>query len=141
MSSASPLNSKRLQGMIGATPRSPAVDRLMKKISKKNGKGETPLHTAAIKGSRRLVKTLLQLGADPNAQDNAEWSPPHEACNRGNYSVVKLLLEFGADINLKGFAKDSPLHDAARNGHLKVVKHLVSSGACLSARNASGRTP
>jgi hypothetical protein len=34
---------------------SPAVDRLIKKISKKNTKGETPLHTAAIRGSSRLV--------------------------------------------------------------------------------------
>ena len=30
--------------------RSPALERLFKKISKKNGKGETPLHTAAIRG-------------------------------------------------------------------------------------------
>ena len=62
---------------------SPTVDRLLKKISKKNTKGETPLHTAAIRGSTRLVHQLLQIGADPNVQDNAEWSPLHEACNRG----------------------------------------------------------
>ena len=93
--------------------------------------GETPLHTAAIRGSSRLVKQLLQMGADPNAQDNAEWSPLHEACNRGNLGVVKVLKEFGADLNLKGFAKDSPLHDAARNGHIKVVKFLVRSGVNL----------
>ena len=67
-----------------------------------------------------MVRQLLQMGADPNAQDNAEWSPLHEACNRGNLGVVKVLHEYGADLNLKGFAKDSPLHDAARNGHLKV---------------------
>ena len=62
---------------------SPTVDRLLKKISKKNTKGETLLHTAAIRGSTRLVHQLLQIGADPNVQDNAEWSPLHEACNRG----------------------------------------------------------
>ena len=103
--------------------------------------GETPLHTAAIRGSSRLVKQLLQMGADPNAQDNAEWSPLHEACNRGNLGVVKVLLEFGADLNLKGFGKDSPLHDAARNGHIKVVKFLVKAGADLKAKNANNRTP
>lgn len=119
----------------------PAIDRLIKKISKRNSKGETPLHTAAIRGSSKLVRQLLVMGADPNAQDNAEWSPLHEACNRGNRSVVKVLLEFGADLNLKGFAKDSPLHDAARNGHIKVVKFLIKSGADIYARNGSGRTP
>ena len=71
-------------------------------------------------GSRRLVRTLLTLGANPNAQDNAEWSPLHEACNRGNLGVVKLLHKYGADINLKGFGRDTPLHDAARNGQIKV---------------------
>ncbi len=81
------------------------------------------------------------MGADPNAQDNAEWSALHEACNRGNLGVVKVLKEFGADLNLKGFGKDSPLHDAARNGHLKVVKFLVASGAHLGAKNAQNRTP
>jgi len=120
---------------------SPAVDRLLKKISKKNTKGETPLHTAAIRGSSRLVKQLLKMGADPNVQDNAEWSPLHEACNRGNLSVVKVLKEFGADLNLTGFGRDSPLHDAARNGHIKVVKFLVRSGVSLKAKNASNRTP
>ena len=81
------------------------------------------------------------MGADPNAQDNAEWSPLHEACNRGNLAVVKVLHEGGADLNLKGFGKDSPLHDAARNGHLKVCKFLIRSGANLYAKNAAGRTP
>ena len=66
------------------------------------------------------MRTLLTLGANPNAQDNAEWSPLHEACNRGNLGVVRLLHKHGADINLKGFGRDTPLHDAARNGQLKV---------------------
>jgi hypothetical protein len=113
------------------------------------------------------VRQLLQMGADPNAQDNAEWSALHEACNRGNIAVVRVLKEFGADLNLQGFGRDSPLHDAARNGHLKVhyyycfccsrllctaassillfycqvVKFLTRSGANLRGKNASGRTP
>ena len=76
-------------------------------------------------GSRRLVRTLLTLGANPNAQDNAEWSPLHEACNRGNLGVVRLLHKHGADINLKGFGRDTPLHDAARNGQLKVTNYFI----------------
>ena len=76
-------------------------------------------------GSRRLVRTLLTLGANPNAQDNAEWSPLHEACNRGNLGVVRLLHKHGADINLKGFGRDTPLHDAARNGQLKVTSYFI----------------
>ena len=64
--------------MAGRINNSPALERLLKKISKRNSKGETPLHTAAIRGSPRLVRQLLMMGADPNAQDHAEWSPLHE---------------------------------------------------------------
>ena len=41
--------------------RSPALDRLFKKITKKNGKGETPLHTAAIRGKYNIKSTHKQI--------------------------------------------------------------------------------
>jgi ankyrin repeat protein len=59
------------------------------------------------------------MGADPNVQDNAEWSPLHEACNRGNLSVVKVLKEFGADLNLMGFGRG--------NYYLNLLKSLSVS--------------
>ena len=37
------------------------MERLLKKISKKNTKGETPLHTAAIRGSSRLGTVLSEM--------------------------------------------------------------------------------
>ena len=43
---------------LGSTP---ALERLLKKISKRNSKGETPLHTAAIRGSPRLGKKFQSL--------------------------------------------------------------------------------
>lgn len=44
---------------------------LEKKVSRRNGKGETPLHMAAIKGDLRRAKALLKAGADVNVQDHA----------------------------------------------------------------------
>ena len=41
--------------------RSPALDRLFKKITKKNGKGETPLHTAAIRGKHTVKSSHKKL--------------------------------------------------------------------------------
>ena len=68
----------------GSTPQE---DRLMKKVSKRNHRGETPLHCSAIKvghsaivlssqslviqGNVAMVRKLLRMGADPNTQDNA----------------------------------------------------------------------
>ncbi|XP_019751029.1 BRCA1-associated RING domain protein 1 isoform X2 [Hippocampus comes] len=110
-------------------------------VMKKNHKGETPLHLAAIKGDVEGVKGLLDQGADPNLKDNAGWTPLHEACNLGHLVVVEALLSRGALLNTPGYENDSPLHDAVRNGHLAVVKLLLRFGASQSVLNLHGKRP
>ncbi|KAK6626839.1 hypothetical protein RUM44_009316 [Polyplax serrata] len=129
-----------------------------------NGRGETPLHKAAIKGDEELVTKLLEEGADPNIPDfagkefmyamfltlikavwlpssGAGWTPLHEACNHGWYGVALALVQAGASVNATGFDDDTPLHDAAINGHSKLVRLLVDSGADIHFRNKGGKTP
>ncbi|KAM3607245.1 uncharacterized protein V6R79_004076 [Siganus canaliculatus] len=108
---------------------------------KKNHKGETPLHLAAIKGDVEAVKELLDQGADPNLKDNAGWTPLHEACNLGHQAVVEVLVSKGALLNTPGYENDSPLHDAVRNGHLAVVKLLLQLGASQNVLNLHGKRP
>ncbi|XP_051937618.1 BRCA1-associated RING domain protein 1 isoform X2 [Hippocampus zosterae] len=110
-------------------------------VTKKNHKGETPLHLAAIKGDVEGVKGLLDQGADPNLKDNAGWTPLHEACNLGHLVVAEALLSRGALLNTPGYENDSPLHDAVRNGHLAVVKLLLRFGASQSVLNLHGKRP
>ncbi|XP_026233216.1 BRCA1-associated RING domain protein 1 [Anabas testudineus] len=116
------------------SPGSPAV-------MKRNHKGETPLHLAAIKGDVEAVKELLDQGADPNLKDNAGWTPLHEACNLGHLEVVELLLSKGALLNTPGYENDSPLHDAVRNGHVAVAKLLLQHGASQNVLNLYGKRP
>lgn len=108
---------------------------------KRNHKGETPLHLAAIKGDVEEVRKLLAQGADPNLKDNAGWTPLHEACNLGHLGVVEELLQQGALLNTPGYQNDSPLHDAVRNGHVAVVKLLVERGASKTVLNMFGLRP
>ncbi|XP_031564381.1 BRCA1-associated RING domain protein 1-like [Actinia tenebrosa] len=111
-------------------------------LTKRNKRGEGLLHIAAIKGYYEDAKYLLEKGADPNARDNAGWSPLHESCNHGHVTIAELLLDNGAIVNLPGGPEhETPLHDAVANGQLEVARVLVRRGASLHARNNQGLTP
>ncbi|KAM4731752.1 BRCA1-associated RING domain protein 1 isoform 2-T2 [Anableps anableps] len=110
-------------------------------VMKRNHKGETLLHLAAIKGDVDSVKELLDQGADPNLKDNAGWTPLHEACNLGHLAAVKVLVARGALLNTPGYENDSPLHDAVRNGHAAIVKLLLQLGASQNVLNLHGKRP
>ncbi|XP_071102805.1 BRCA1-associated RING domain protein 1-like [Haliotis cracherodii] len=108
---------------------------------KRNARGETQLHVAAIKGDADRVMALLEAGAGPNVRDNAGWTPLHECCNHGHAAIAEILLNHGAMINIPGMDNDTPLHDAVTNYRLDVVKLLVSRGAATTTRNMKGQTP
>ncbi|XP_029979999.1 BRCA1-associated RING domain protein 1 isoform X2 [Sphaeramia orbicularis] len=110
-------------------------------VMKRNHKGETPLHLAAIKGDVEAVKELLDQGADPNLKDNAGWTPLHEACNLGHLKVVEVLVSKGALLNTPGYENDSPLHDAVRNGHPAIARLLLQLGASQNVLNLYGKKP
>ncbi|KAJ0070092.1 hypothetical protein NL108_002414, partial [Boleophthalmus pectinirostris] len=110
-------------------------------VMKRNHKGETPLHIAAIKGDVEAVKELLEQGADPNLKDNAGWTPLHEACNLGHLTVVEILVLRGALLNTPGYENDSPLHDAVRNGHTAIARLLLQLGASTNVLNLYGKRP
>uniref|UniRef100_A0A182PJS9 Tonsoku-like protein n=1 Tax=Anopheles epiroticus TaxID=199890 RepID=A0A182PJS9_9DIPT len=110
---------------------------------RRNKKGETQLHQAAISGKKALAEQLLQLGHPVNERDYAGWLPLHEACIHGHAEIVTLLLDRGAHLNDKGGTSCegiTPLHDACRNGHMEVAKVLLDRGANATQRNDFGET-
>ncbi|XP_063779547.1 ankyrin repeat domain-containing protein 12 isoform X2 [Pseudophryne corroboree] len=111
------------------------------KVNKRNERGETPLHMAAIRGDLGQVKELIRLGANVNVKDFAGWTPLHEACNMGFYEVAKMLIAAGADVNTQGLEDDTPLHDAASSGHRNIVKLLLRHGGNAFQANKHGSRP
>lgn len=117
---------------VNKTPKTPAS-------AKKNKKGETPLHIAAIKGNLANLKKAIAEGVDVNAKDNAGWTPLHEACNHGSVEVARLLIEAGASVNIPGFDNETPIMDALTNRHLGIVRLLLEHGADPYLRNINGK--
>lgn len=91
--------------------------------------GWAPLHIAAFLGYVKVVKTLLDHGADINIKNRYGETALLQAAFRGHDEVVKLLLARGADVtprNDKGF---SALKAAKYKRYTGIVAALEKAGA------------
>uniref|UniRef100_A0A023EZT3 Putative ankyrin n=1 Tax=Triatoma infestans TaxID=30076 RepID=A0A023EZT3_TRIIF len=112
-------------------------------LQKRNEKGETPLHLAAISGNEILVAKLIDQGHSIDIKDYSGWTPLHEACNHGHRGVAEVLLSKGAAVNDRGGPHCdgvTPLLDAASNGSLDCIELLLSYGASPLMRTNSGES-
>ena len=56
---------------------------------------------AATIGDERVVKLLLESGAQPDFEDEKGWTPLSRAVEQGNVAIVQLLLAKGAKMDFK----------------------------------------
>ena len=102
----------------------------------------TPLLVASLSSSSVLIKTLIDLGADVNAQrTDDKVAPLLLAAYWNNYMATRLLLERGAHANVQASDGATPLHDAVANNHENLVKLLLENVADANIQNAEGNTP
>lgn len=86
---------------------------------------EYPLTIACKVENFKIVKLLLENGADPNIRDGwkfDEWTPLHivAAYTDDNAEIFKILLEYGADLTAQDWDRRRPERFVHRYNHKKI---------------------
>jgi uncharacterized protein len=98
------------------------------------------LVNAIYRSPLTFIRTLLEIGADPNAPVDDGFPPliaalsctrdvPGAKKRRDVDDIIRLLLAFGADPNLRGINDYTPLHMAVAERNALAVLRLVEAGA------------
>jgi uncharacterized protein len=99
--------------------------------------GQTVLDFAIYRGPVSLVRTLLELGADPNYSDDGGFPSLFAAIDRtapDRHEVLAMLLAAGANVEQRGVNDYTPLHRAACRDDAGAVELLLRYGADPDAR-------
>jgi ankyrin repeat protein len=96
----SPTNSKLIDASIkGQVETVAKLLKKGKKVDKKDEKGDTALHKAAMHGHFEVADMLLKKGASASGTNNEGFTPFQYAVLYGRKECAKLLLDAGTDVN------------------------------------------
>ncbi|HEX2548425.1 MAG TPA: ankyrin repeat domain-containing protein, partial [Gammaproteobacteria bacterium] len=122
-------------------------DKLVKWLLKQNAPpnvatldGRLPLLHASYSGYQKIVKSLLEYGAEPDLEGR-EGLPLFVASLEGHLNVVKTLFNFGADINKADRDGETALFAAIENSHVDIIQFLLKKGADVQWQRKNGDTP
>ncbi|XP_049941127.1 serine/threonine-protein phosphatase 6 regulatory ankyrin repeat subunit B-like [Schistocerca serialis cubense] len=100
-------------------------------LNARDHNGRTPLHYAVARGHFKIMKVLIDAGADVNAVD-ADGRTPIFMKYRGTYNEVpKLLIEAGADLTVRDKNGKSVLQVAFENCNNRLIYLLIREHAFL----------
>ena len=106
--------------------------------------GRTILHHACLRHDIQFVENLLNLGADPNVQDNDSATPLMSALQFHGSNVDMNLLSPLLSLDWKPDIKDNrgrtALHYSAKCHDIRIPLMLISAGCDITAVDDNGNT-
>ena len=94
---------------------------------------QTPIFSACVvkgeENSLKMVQVLIDLGCDPNREDDLKQIPLFYASREGYNKVVNLLISHGADVNRSDKYGQTSIFYCIREGHIETTGLLASRGA------------
>lgn len=116
--------------------------------------GQTPFLRAALAGDTKVLRLLLEYGADPGiatfggttplmAAAGVNWvvNQTYDEGPEALLAAVELTHSLGNDINAVNSMGLSAIHGAANRGSNAIIEYLAAEGAVLDAADKEGRTP
>ena len=95
----------------------------------------TPLLWASPSASGEFMNTLIDLGADVNAQrTDDKVAPLHVTVYGNNYMATDILLMKGANVDTQDVNGDTPLYDTVKNNHEHLVRRLLVGNADVNMK-------
>jgi ankyrin repeat protein len=85
----------------------------------------TALMMASYNGYNKIVKILLEFGADPNIQNKNGWTALMDTTVNENYKITRKLLKAGADYSIENNSLEDALTIAIEKRSFKVAKILT----------------
>jgi ankyrin repeat protein len=121
--------------------REDVVSALLRRGADVNAKDGSECMALIYASSSRMMKLLLDAGADPNA--TVAWrslAALHYAAMYGDAESVKILVKAGANVNGADTGGITPLMYACKSDYLDVVKALLDAGANPKSTAIDGNT-
>ena len=104
-------------------------------------KGQTPLMLIAEQGEAKVVKIMIEAGADPAAQDYRGRSALHAAIMNGHQGVIDILLEHPECATKTTNDGRTPAHSAIAIGDIHSLELLLSIAPSLVNADSISGTP
>mmetsp|Transcript_25912 Transcript_25912/g.45686 ORF Transcript_25912/g.45686 Transcript_25912/m.45686 type:complete len:878 (-) Transcript_25912:91-2724(-) len=118
--------------------------RLGAMVNAVDNQAQTPLHLACSKLNEKLVRLLLDHGANINQQNAHGNTPLLVTCmylsKSYHISIVQLLLDRGADITMRNATGQTVLHVGCTGRKDNFFELLLKHGADVNTRDSSGAT-